>query len=54
MRRAALVAQSLDGDGVAEVIMTTERRHLIAVNSEDGKVLWDVPAGTYSELWRLT
>jgi outer membrane protein assembly factor BamB len=47
--RGTLVAQDLDGDGVAEVIMTTERRHLIAVNSTDGKILWDVPAGDYSD-----
>lgn len=47
--RGTLVAQDLDGDGVAEIIMTTERRHLVAVNSSDGKVLWDVIANDYGE-----
>lgn len=47
--RGNLVAQDLDGDGVAEIIMTTERRHLVAVNSSDGKVLWDVLANDYGE-----
>jgi outer membrane protein assembly factor BamB len=47
--RGTLVAQDLDGDGVAEIIMTTERRHLIAVNSADGKILWDVTANDYGE-----
>jgi len=47
--RGALVAQDLDGDGLAEIIMTTERRHLISVNSTDGKILWDVAANDYGE-----
>ena len=47
--RGTLVAQDLDGDGVAEIIMTTERRHLIAVSSTDGKILWDVAANDYGE-----
>ena len=47
--RGTLVAQDLDGDGVAEIIMTTERRHLVAVNSTDGKVFWDVSANDYGE-----
>ena len=41
--RGNLIAQDLDGDGVAEVIMTTQRGHLIAIQSEDGRILWDVP-----------
>lgn len=39
--RGNLVAEDLDGDGVAELIMTTQRGHLIAIHSEDGKILWD-------------
>ncbi len=45
----ALSAQDLDGDGVAEIIMTTERRRLVAVNSTDGKILWDVVANDYGD-----
>lgn len=40
--RGTLTAQDLDGDGVPEVIMATERRHLLAVNASDGKIIWDV------------
>jgi outer membrane protein assembly factor BamB len=40
--RGTLVAQDLDGNGVPEVLMSTERGHLTAVSSEDGKILWDV------------
>ena len=47
--RGTLMAQDLDGDGVAEIIMTTERRHLVAVNSTDGKVVWDVSAADYGD-----
>jgi outer membrane protein assembly factor BamB len=47
--RGTLVAQDLDGDGVAEIIMSTERRHLLAVSSTDGKILWDVVANDYGE-----
>ena len=39
--RGNLIAEDLDGDGVAEVIMTTQRGHLIVIQSEDGKILWD-------------
>jgi outer membrane protein assembly factor BamB len=48
--RGALNAQDLDGDGVPEIIMTTERRHLVVVNSTDGKILWDVVANDYGDL----
>jgi len=41
--RGNLVAQDLTGDGVPEVLMSTERGHLVAVSSEDGKIIWDVP-----------
>ena len=40
--RGNLIAEDLDGDGVAEVIMMTLRGHLIAIQSEDGKILWDI------------
>jgi outer membrane protein assembly factor BamB len=39
--RGNLIAADLDGDGVAEVIMTTQRGHLIAIHSEDGQIIWD-------------
>lgn len=48
--RGVLIAEDLDGDGVAEIIMTTERRHLMAVNSTDGKILWDVLANEYGDM----
>jgi len=41
--RGNLAAHDLTGDGVPEVLMSTERGHLVAVNSEDGKIIWDVP-----------
>src|SRR5262249_8291435 len=44
-----LSSEDLDGDGVAEVIMTTERRHLVAVNADDGKIIWNVPIDDYGE-----
>ena len=37
--RGNLAAQDLTGDGVPEVLMSTERGHLVAVNSEDGKII---------------
>src|SRR5262249_16066438 len=45
--RGTLAAQDLDGDGAAEVIMATERGHLVAVNATDGKIIWDVPANDF-------
>jgi outer membrane protein assembly factor BamB len=48
--RGALVAHDLDGDGVAEIIMTTERRHLMALSSTDGRILWDVVASDYGDM----
>ena len=47
--RGNLMAEDLDGDGVAEVIMTTQRGHLIAIQSEDGKILWDAPVNGDSQ-----
>jgi outer membrane protein assembly factor BamB len=36
-----LAAADLDGDGVAEVIMLTEHGRVVAVNTSDGKILWE-------------
>jgi outer membrane protein assembly factor BamB len=47
--RGTLAAQDLDGDGVPEVIMSTKRRHIIAVNASDGKVIWDVAGDSYGD-----
>jgi len=47
--RGTLTASDLNGDGSAEVIMTTQRGHLIAIQSEDGKILWDALANTDSQ-----
>jgi len=47
--RGTLLAQDLDGDGVPEVLMTTERGHLMAINAGDGKIIWDVPANDYGD-----
>jgi outer membrane protein assembly factor BamB len=44
--RGKLVAQDLAGDGVPLILMSTQRGHFIAVNSEDGKIVWDVPVDT--------
>ena len=42
--RGTLLTEDLNGDGVAEVIMTTLRGHIVAVNATDGKIVWDVAA----------
>jgi outer membrane protein assembly factor BamB len=47
--RGSLIAQDLDGDGVAEIIMTTQRGHLIVIHSEDGKIIWDTPVSNDSQ-----
>jgi len=39
--RGTLSAADLDGDGVAEVIMLTDQGHIVAVNTADGKILWE-------------
>jgi outer membrane protein assembly factor BamB len=39
--RGTLSEADLDGDGVAEVIMLTEHGRVVAVNTSDGKVLWE-------------
>jgi outer membrane protein assembly factor BamB len=40
--RETLTAQDLDGDGSPEVIMTTDRGRVVAVNAAEGKILWEV------------
>lgn len=47
--RGALVAQDLKGDGDAEIIATTERRHLVVVSPTSGKIVWDVVANDYGQ-----
>lgn len=42
--RGVLMAEDLDRDGVPEILMMTAHRHLVAVNSSDGRILWDVAA----------
>ena len=42
--RGILMSQDLDGDGFAEILMTTARRHVVAVNATDGKIIWDATA----------
>ena len=44
LSRGNLTAEDLDGDGLAEVLMTTVRGHVVAVNTSDGKIIWDVAA----------
>jgi outer membrane protein assembly factor BamB len=39
--RGLLLAEDLDGDGVAEVVMFTERGRIVVVKSDDGKLLWE-------------
>ena len=36
-----LALGDLDGDGVAELIMLTEHGRVVAVNTSDGKILWE-------------
>jgi outer membrane protein assembly factor BamB len=43
--RGTLAAEDLDGDGVAEVIMITERGRIMAVRAADGKTLWESTGG---------
>ena len=42
--RGNLTAEDLDGDGIVEVLMTTVRGHVVAVNTTDGKIVWDAAA----------
>jgi outer membrane protein assembly factor BamB len=41
MSRGNLVAADLDGDGESEVLITTRDGYLLAIHSENGKILWD-------------
>jgi outer membrane protein assembly factor BamB len=43
--RGTLVAQDLDGDGRAEVVMFTERGRVVVVKSDEGRVVWEADAG---------
>jgi outer membrane protein assembly factor BamB len=42
--RGTLAAEDLDGDGLTEVIMMTDRGRVVAVNAADGKIRWEVNA----------
>jgi outer membrane protein assembly factor BamB len=39
--RGTLVAADLDGDGLPEVMVTTQKGYLLAIHSENGKLMWD-------------
>jgi len=39
--RGNLVAVDLDGDGLPEVMVTTQNGYLLAIHSENGKLMWD-------------
>jgi outer membrane protein assembly factor BamB len=41
MSRGTLAAADLDGDGEAEVLVTTQDGYLLAIHSENGKMLWN-------------
>jgi outer membrane protein assembly factor BamB len=41
MSRGSMVAADLDGDGEAEVLITTQGGYLLAIHSENGKMLWN-------------
>lgn len=43
--RGILSAPDLDGDGVSEVVMFTDRGRLVVIKSDEGKILWEVDAG---------
>lgn len=42
--RGALSARDLDGDGIAEVLMFTDRGRLVVIKSDEGKILWEADA----------
>src|SRR6185503_4558373 len=42
--RAGLTTRDLDGDGVAEVVMFTDRGRVVVVKSDEGKVVWEADA----------
>jgi outer membrane protein assembly factor BamB len=39
--RGALSARDLDGDGIAEVLMFTDRGRVVVVKSDEGQILWE-------------
>src|SRR6185436_15469637 len=41
MSRGNLIAADLDGDGEAEVLIATRDGYLLAIHSENGKIVWD-------------
>jgi len=41
--RGSLLAQDLDGDGIAEVIMTTAKGNVVVIKATDGTIAWNVP-----------
>lgn len=42
--RGSLIAQDLDSDGRAEVVMFTERGRVVVVKSDEGKIVWEADA----------
>lgn len=42
--RGTMSAQDLDGDGVAEVAMFTERGRVVVIKADEGKILWEAEA----------
>ncbi|HKP35810.1 MAG TPA: PQQ-binding-like beta-propeller repeat protein [Pyrinomonadaceae bacterium] len=42
--RAGLTVRDLDADGIAEVIMFTDRGRVVVIKSDDGKVVWEADA----------
>lgn len=43
--QGTLFASDLDGDGVAEVVMFTNRGRVVVVKSDEGKIVWEGDAG---------
>jgi len=41
MSRGSMVAADLDGDGEPEVLVTTQGGYLLAIHSENGKMVWN-------------
>jgi outer membrane protein assembly factor BamB len=39
--RGTLVAADLDADGLLEVLVTTQNGYLLAIHSENGKLMWE-------------
>jgi len=50
-----LLTNDLNANGIAEAIMMTERHHLVAIDTSEGKILWDLPfayegGGTFADV----